>query len=250
MARRILHCFIVLSLLPVLSPASTLADEKPSDEYIKMIVKLLGDSDREFRAAGLEKVRTSAKGAPATQIFAAQLANLDAAGQTALLNALADRGDVTARTAILDLFVSSKDEQVRASAIQAIGGLGSAADLPMLITALSATSGVEQVATRRSLVQIRGESINKALASESKSAAPGVKAALIEVLAMRRASDELPALVAATLDDSPQVRGAAMSALGQIGRPEQIAPMFAEAPANVILPDAFRAVLAAGSPDS
>ena len=29
-------------------------------------------------------------------------------------------------------------------------------------------------------------------------------------------------------------------------RPDQIAPMFADAPANVILPDAFRAVLAAG----
>ena len=31
-------------------------------------------------------------------------------------------------------------------------------------------------------------------------------------------------------------------------RPDQIAPMFANAPANVILPDAFRAVLVAGAP--
>ena len=31
-------------------------------------------------------------------------------------------------------------------------------------------------------------------------------------------------------------------------RPDQIAPMFADAPANVILPDVFRAVLAAGPP--
>lgn len=31
-------------------------------------------------------------------------------------------------------------------------------------------------------------------------------------------------------------------------RPDQIAPMFANAPANVILPDAFRAVLVAGVP--
>ena len=58
-----------------------------------------------------------------------------------------------------------------------------------------------------------------------KSASPSVKATLIEVLATRRASDELPALVAATVDDNAQVRGAAMSALGQIGSPEQIAQM-------------------------
>jgi len=33
-------------------------------------------------------------------------------------------------------------------------------------------------------------------------------------------------------------------------RPEQIAPMFADAPANVQLPEAFAAVLAAGPPAS
>jgi len=33
-------------------------------------------------------------------------------------------------------------------------------------------------------------------------------------------------------------------------RPDQIAPMFANAPANVILPDAFRAILVAGAPPS
>jgi hypothetical protein len=33
-------------------------------------------------------------------------------------------------------------------------------------------------------------------------------------------------------------------------RPEQIAPMFSDVPPNVILPDAFDTVLAAGSPES
>ncbi len=33
-------------------------------------------------------------------------------------------------------------------------------------------------------------------------------------------------------------------------RPEQIAPMFSDAPPNVILPEAFQAVLAAGPPES
>ena len=66
--------------------------------------------------------------------------------------------------------------------------------------------------------------INKNLVAEMKSASAGaVKATLIDILATRRAGDELPTLVAATLDDNEQVRRAAMSALGQIGRPEQIA---------------------------
>jgi hypothetical protein len=33
-------------------------------------------------------------------------------------------------------------------------------------------------------------------------------------------------------------------------RPDQIAPMFSEVPPNVILPEAFRAVVASGSPES
>ena len=131
---------------------------------------------------------------------------------------------MAARTAVVDLIASSKDESVRASAINSLGRLGSAADLLLLIKTLSA-SGNEQAAARKSLAQMAGDAINKALAAELKSSAPGVKSALIEILATRRATDTLPALVAATVDDNAQVRGAAMSALGQIGRAEQVAPM-------------------------
>jgi HEAT repeat protein len=222
---RVLTCLIAACLLSLFSPAMTGADDSSSDELVRLIVKLIHDSDREFRAAGLEKVRTSAKGAAATQFFAEQLKSLDAQGQTALLSALADRSDATARGAVVALFTSSPDEQVRAAAITAIGSLGTVADLPLLIKTMSTASGGEQAAARKSLVQIRGEAVNKSLAAELKSAAPNVKASLIEILAARRAGDELPALVAATVDDNSQVRSAAMSALGQIGNPEQVAPM-------------------------
>ena len=222
---RMLQSFLVLSLLTVLPAAIVRADDRPTDELVKRIVKLIHDPDREFRAAGLEKVRTSAKGAAATQLFADQLKKLDASGQTALLNALADRGDVAARTAVLELLAASQDEQVRASAIHAIGSLGGVADLPLLIKRFSSAKGDEWVATRQSLIQIRGDTINKTLAAELKTASKFVRPVLIEILATRRASDELPALVAATIDDDAYVRSVAMSALGQIGRPEQIAPM-------------------------
>ena len=225
MIRKALQWFIVLCVCTVLPAASLHADEKASDELVKMIVKLIGDSDREFRAAGLDQVRTSAKGAAATQTFANQLKTLDAEHQIALLSALSDRGDVAARTAVVELIASSKDESVRASAINSLGRLGTAADLPLLIKTLSAVSGAEQSAARRSLVQMAGDSINKTLAAELKSSAPGAKSALIEILATRRATDTLPALVAATVDDNAQVRSAAMSALGQIGRVEQIAAL-------------------------
>lgn len=222
---RLLTSLLVLSLFIHVPSTITRADDHPNDALVTLIVKLIQNPDREFRAAGLEKIRSSAKGAKATQLFAQQLKTLDPSGQSALLSALADRGDGAARPAVLNLVATSQDEQVRASAIGALGSLGEVADLPLLVKTLSTGTGVEQAATRRSLVQIRGNAINQNLVAEMKSADPGVKAALIETLATRRARDEIPALTAATVDDNGQVRGAAMAALGQIGSAEDIARM-------------------------
>lgn len=223
--RTVMVGVLVGSLLGL--PFATLwaADEK-LDDLLPMIVKLLGDKDTEFRAAGLDHVRTGAKGTAATKVFAAQLPKLDAAAQVALLGALADRGDAAARPAVLELVAAGSDDNVRAAAIAALGKLGEPADLPLLIKSLSAKSDAERAAARSSLAWIRGATISTTLAAEAKGAAPPVKVALIEVLARRRARDVLPVFLAATVDDNAQVRSAAMAALGQIGRPEQIAEMF------------------------
>ncbi|HXY34801.1 MAG TPA: HEAT repeat domain-containing protein, partial [Planctomycetaceae bacterium] len=134
-----------LFALAFLSPAALNADAQ-NDEFVQMIVKLIGDRDKEFRAAGLEQVRTAARGPALTQLFAAQLTKLDLDGQIALLSALADRGDHAARAAVLDLLGSSHDENVRAGAIRVLGRLGESQDLPLLIKSLSAGSQVEQAA--------------------------------------------------------------------------------------------------------
>ena len=227
MSQRVLNSFITLCLMAVVPSGDALAVESPSDDLVQMIVKLIGDPDKEFRAAGLDKLRTSAKGAAATQQFTSMLKKLDPLGQVALLNALADRGDASARSAILELISSSKEESVRAAGIAAIGNLGSAADLPLLVKSLAASSNSEKAAAKQSLINIAGETVCPLLAAESKSASPAVRATLIDVLATRRASDEGPIFVAAAIDDSAQVRSAAMNALGQIGRPEQLTAMLA-----------------------
>jgi HEAT repeat protein len=227
MLQRVLFGLIALCLMAVLPPAEAWATESPSDDLVQMIVKLIGDPDKEFRAAGLDKLRTSAKGAAATQQFTSILPKLDSQGQVALLSALADRGDASARSAILQLISTSKDDSVRAAGIAAIGSLGSASDLPLLVKTLSASSNVEQAAAKQSLIKLAGETVCGALATESKSASPAVRATLLDVLATRRASDEAPTFAAAAIDDNAQVRTAAMNGFGQIGRPEQLTSMLA-----------------------
>lgn len=224
MIRQVLHSLLICGCLSLLPSSFARADDKPSDELLQQIVRLIGDDDREFRAAGLDLVRTGAKGAAATQLFAAQLPKLDEARQVALLSALADRRDVSARSAVLDLLANSKDASVKAAALAALGTLGNAADIPLLIKSLAAMSTGEQAAARQSLVELSGDTVSKALAAELKTAG-AAKAQLIDILATRRAIGELPAFVAATVDDNAGVRSAAFNALGQLGRPDQIAPM-------------------------
>src|SRR5262245_11246495 len=136
MFRQTALVWIVFGSLSVLPAAVLPADDK-ADDLVSMIIKLLGDKDTEFRAAGLDQVRTGAKGAAATKQFAARLPRLDASAQAALLSALADRGDSAARPAVLELAASSSDENVRAAAVASLGRLGEAADLPLLIKALA-----------------------------------------------------------------------------------------------------------------
>ena len=201
------------------------AADEASNELLKMIVPLISEKDPDFRAAGLDQVRSGAKGVEATKLFSDQLPKLEASNQVSLLSALADRGDITARPAVLSVLTSIQDESVRAAAISALGRLGNSSDLPLLIDELSSKSSVEQVAARKSLSRLSGEDVSDRLTANLSGAALGVKAALIEVLATRRAKDAIPAIVAAAIDDNPQVRGAAMNALGQLASSDQIVAM-------------------------
>ena len=200
------------------------AADKPS-ELPQLIANLLSNPDREFRAAGLDQVRTGAKGTSSTLFFAAQLAKLDPSAQAALLGALAERGDSVAKPEIAKLLESSDKEEVRVAAIAALGKLGDASDLPNLVQRLEGKSDAERNAAKGSLVQLKGESVSAKLGTEASKVAPGTKVILLDVLATRRARDQWQVLVAAALDDNGGVRSAAMGALGRIGQPAQLSEM-------------------------
>lgn len=218
--QRLTYLLISFALCAV--PTLARAD---SDALVTQIVKLLSNPDREFRGAALDAIRTSAKGTAQTKTFAAELPNLDAEAQAALITALGDRGDRAARPAVLEQLSSSKDEGVRAAALAALGEIGSPSDLPTLIKALEGGADSEQQAARTALIRMRDASVAKTIANDSKTASATVRGRLIEILAVRRASSEIPAIIAATTDHDSNVRTAAMNALGQIGMPEQLAVM-------------------------
>lgn len=204
--------------------ASPVAAES-GDDLVELVLNLLNDKDKDVRSLGLEQVRTEAKGQVATLKFAAQLQKLSPDAQVALLGALADRGDNAARVAVVDLLKSSKDETVRVAAIEALGSLGSSDDFKLLLARGSSESKAESAAARKSLVRLRGDDVTAQIVAEMKKSPAPLRVTLIEVLASRRALVAIPDLLSAAVDANPNVRAAAMSALGQLAAQEHIPGM-------------------------
>ena len=197
--------------------AATLCGAQDADpQLVQMVVELIRDPDREMRSLAFEQVRSDAPGEAATRQFAAQLASLGADEQVGLLQALAARGDGAARTSIVELLESSTNGPVRNAAIQTLGALGDATDVPQLAQLLTKASSEEQAAARKSLVQLRGEGPDLAIIELARTSQPETRAAMIEVLAERRTLDALPDLQEAAVSESAVVRTAAMQALQRL----------------------------------
>ena len=227
-------------------PAVAPAEDEPGAELVQLVIGLVEDPDKDLRALGLEQVRTEAKGPGATRQFAALLPKLSAEAQSALLSALADRGDPAALPAVREALNTGGVEPVRVAAIAALGFLGEPDDARCLLELLSAAAPAEREAARASLVRVSGPTVSAEIAAALSQAQPAagntaqpaagntaqpaarntpLRVTLIEILAARRALDVLPAVLAAATDDDAAVRAAAMTALGQLAGSEQIPGM-------------------------
>jgi HEAT repeat protein len=193
-------------------------------EAVQMTIDLIARDDAAFRAIGLDRVRHGLVGADATRQFAGLVSKLAPARQIELAAALADRGDAAALPAMLALLAAATEPEVRASAVRAIGTLGSGPEVAVLKQSLAAADP-ERAAARRALTILRGNDVTAALVTAAKTADPVLRPAFIEILADRRALSAVPELVAAAVDGDPAVRAAAMRALAKLGGPDQIAGM-------------------------
>lgn len=221
-ARAAGSCVAGVVLLVALLPAVAARAADP----VAMVVDLVTRDDAEFRAIGLERVRIGVKGEAATRAIAALLEKLPAARQAELVRALADRGDPAALPAFVALLDRAEEPAARAAAIAAVGMLGSAEAVPVLLKSLAA-GGPEQAAARRALTAIRGDAAVGQIVAAAKSGDPKLRPVLIDVITDRRVRSALPDLAALATDGDAAVRQAALKALGGMGGAAQVPAMIA-----------------------
>ena len=198
------------------------ASEEAGDDMLPTVIGLIQEKDREIRSLGLQQVREGLKGEAATKQFAGLLPKLSPEIQADLVIALGDRGDKTARPAVVELLKSS-DAAVRAAVLRALGTLGEAADVPRLVAALASGAEAEKTAAARTLDRMRGEGIDAAIVAALKPAKPELRVELIDLLVSRgAAAAAVPTLLAEAEDKDAGVRAAALAALGKLAGPPHV----------------------------
>lgn len=186
------------------------------------IVAAMADDNVELRAAA-EYLAVALSGDGATDALIAELGRAAAAGRAGILNILGQRGDPAALPAATDA-LQDENRDVRVAAVSAVATLGQQEALdPLLAYLREQNNDEEREAAQRALTRIRGAHVSEHLGAAMEDAPPGVRTALIEVLADRRARDQLQTIYRAARHADEAVRLAAIRAV-ELLADEQAAP--------------------------
>ncbi len=164
------------------------------------------------------------------QVTAALTALLEAASperKVAILNILAERGDVSALPAALRL-TDHEDADLRIAALQAAGTLGNADLTGFLLERATSGRMAEQRVAREVLARLTDPETSQRLLSVAEGDSDeSLRTRAISLLAERRAMETAPALMALAAEGASAVRAEAVRALRTLAAPEMLPALIA-----------------------
>jgi len=190
------------------------------DKTSEVMVEALKSNDKQMQTIAIGLLRDIAK-PDVIKAAAEQMGNLAAAQQVQLLAAVSDCKDNVALPAVLAA-VKSTDSGVKVAALNAIGTLGDATTIDVLVQTAVASKGAEQKAAQESLYRLKGADIDDTILKKIDGAEPKAKVELIRSCDQRVIAASAPALMKLVKDDDGQVRAEAIKALRGVARPGDI----------------------------
>ncbi len=190
---------------------------------LEALLPLVQKGDAPFRVAVLDALAR----APGEEITPALVGRLKSVTQPEvkadLLAALAKRGDVTARAAIMNA-TRDADPAVRVAALNALVSLGREEAIALLIERITTDTDATMVArpAAEMLARIPGAK-PLAAAGDALAAAPAKsRVALLELLAARAARGQSAAVMKQAADGDPAVRLAALRAMEKVAGSQDV----------------------------
>ncbi len=194
-------------------------------DAVPRIVEAIRSSDPEVRASAIDLAGTL-NGRDAARVFAGIVPSLPPDAQELLVRALSTGGYPESASAIA-LATKSEHEGVRAAAFEALGTIGDASHVDILLEAAAAGGGRVEEAARASLTRLRGGDANGAIARAVSSGEPRTRVAGIRALAARRASSAFGEIHRLAADDDASVRAEAIRALGALASESDLGALVA-----------------------
>jgi HEAT repeat protein len=192
------------------------------DQAGPLILEILGGSDAGARAIAIAQIEHLSAGA--LKPLAASLEKLPPASQILVLNAIAARGDRSQMATALTAAKSSNPALQRAG-IQALGRLGDASVVPLLLETMYSGGSLGDPAAD-SLTQLVGDGVNeKLIGALEGEKTPARIVALIGILERRKASSAVPALLRAARSEDAAVRSSAFAGLRGLAEPKHVPEM-------------------------
>jgi HEAT repeat protein len=190
---------------------------------VPLMVEQLKSPDKGLFGIGLTVAR-ELPGREATDALVAEMRNAASDRQALMLLALADRGDVKALPAVLDV-ARSGASHVRIAAMAALERFGDASCLPVLLDASLEDSAEIAQAAKVVLARLPGQDVDRDIVARLPQSSGKMRQAVIELAGQRRITAAIPAIVRCAADADASVRGAAIEAIGAIGDDKQVADL-------------------------
>jgi HEAT repeat protein/type 1 glutamine amidotransferase len=191
-------------------------------QALPMVLEAIGGSDTELQAIAMGLLR-QIPGPEATRAMVELMGKLKGRDLAALMDALGQRGDKSAREAVA-AYVDAQDEAVRAAAVEALGRLGDVSTVSKLLQLATEPGPLGKVA-RTSLTRLSGPGVDEALLAAAEKSEPAARVILVRALADRGAAAATPMLLKALADADANVRRAAVEALSAVGTPDSYAKL-------------------------
>ncbi len=188
-------------------------------EGVPLLLEQLQSSDKVMVTLGLTTAR-ELSGSGVSRKLVTALGDVAPDLQALLILALADRGDTETMPAMLKA-AQDGPAAVRIAAIEVLRSLGDASCVPLLLSIAAEDDDQVAAAAKATLGVLPGDAVNADLVRRLTDAKGARRLALIELVGRRRI-DAVPPLLKAVDDTDAKIRAAALLALGEVAKLDNV----------------------------
>jgi HEAT repeat protein len=185
---------------------------------------LLGEalrSDNWIIVAAGARAALEMKGADATPILTAELGKGSTDKQVLVAQVLGKRGDAAALPALVAA-TATGEKAVRLASIRALSEIGQPSSAKPLIELLGDTDKEMAQAAQESLAGLQGKEVDALIVAMLDGGATASRVTALDLMARRRMTDALPAIIKATTDQDAKVRSTATRRLGELASAKEL----------------------------